>query len=86
MLRWRLILEYGPYIEYIQGEKNIAADALSQLPNNLNQETTHDSTYKTETILWIFNIEDIPEGKFSLYLKLIERYQQEYPILTEKLT
>ena len=37
-------------MEYIQGEKNIAADALSQLPNNVNQETTHDSTYKMETI------------------------------------
>ena len=51
VLRWRLILEYGPDIEYIQGEKNTAADALSQLPNNVNQETTHYSTYKMETIL-----------------------------------
>ena len=42
MLRWRLILEeYSPDIEYIKGEKNIAADALSRLPNNGNQETTH---------------------------------------------
>ena len=31
VLRWRLILEeYGPYIEYIKVEKNIAADALSR--------------------------------------------------------
>ena len=50
VLRWRLILEYFPDIKYIQGEKYIAADALSQLPNNVNQETTHDSTYKMETI------------------------------------
>ena len=29
VLRWRLILEYyGPYIEYIKGDKNIVADAL----------------------------------------------------------
>ena len=42
MLRWRLILEdYTADIEYIMGEKNIAADALSQLPNNGNQKTTH---------------------------------------------
>ena len=50
VLRWKLILEYLPDIEYIQGEKNISKDALSQLPNKVNQETTHDSTYKTETI------------------------------------
>ena len=49
MLRRRLILEeYGPGIEYILGNKNIAADALSRLPNNGNQETTHESTYTTE--------------------------------------
>ena len=42
VLRWRLILEeYGPYIEYIKGEKNIVADALSRIPLNGNQETTH---------------------------------------------
>ena len=51
MLRWRLIFEeYGPAIEYIQGEKNIAGDALSQLPNNGNQETTHETMYKTENM------------------------------------
>ena len=42
MLCWRLILEeYGPDIDYILGEKNIAAYALSGLPNNGNQETKY---------------------------------------------
>ena len=41
VLQSRLILEeYGPAIEYIKGEKNLAIDALSRLPNNGNQETT----------------------------------------------
>ena len=32
VMRWRLILEeYGPTLEYIKGEKNIVADALSRL-------------------------------------------------------
>ena len=32
ILRWRLILEeYNPELLYIQGSKNIAADALSRL-------------------------------------------------------
>ena len=35
-----IIGEYGPDIEYIKGEKNIVADALSILPLNVNQETT----------------------------------------------
>ena len=31
-MRWRLILEeYGPDLQYIQGEKNVVADALSRL-------------------------------------------------------
>ena len=49
MLRWRLINEeYGPYIEYIQDNKNIVTDALSRFPINDNQETTHESNYKKE--------------------------------------
>ena len=34
------------HIEYVQGSKNIVADALSIFPINGNQETTHDSNYK----------------------------------------
>ena len=38
ILRWIPILEeYGPDIEYILGDKNIAAYTLSLLPNNGNQ-------------------------------------------------
>ena len=37
VLIWRLILEeFGTYIEYIKGEKNIVADALSRIPLNGN--------------------------------------------------
>ena len=44
---WILILEeHGTDIEYIQGQKNILADALSILCKNVNQDTTQDSTYK----------------------------------------
>ena len=51
VLIWRLILEdYGPDIEYIKGEKNIVADALSILLLNRNQENTQKSTYKKETL------------------------------------
>ena len=47
VLIWRLMLkEYVPDIEYIKGEKDIVADALSRLPLNVNQDTTHNSTYQ----------------------------------------
>ena len=41
VLLWILTLEeYGLDIEYIKGEKNIVADALSRLPLNVNEDTT----------------------------------------------
>ena len=62
MLQWRPILEeYGKYIEYIPGDLKIAADALSQVPNNRNQGTTHEPTYLTETMSKMYYIK-LPEG------------------------
>ena len=67
VLRWKLIVEeYGLYIKYIPGEKNIAADDLSQLPSNGNKQTTHESAYTMETISELYNIEEISYGTFSL--------------------
>ena len=38
-----------------------------------------------ETILEIYKIDKLPEGKFSLYFKLIENYHQEQPFLLGRL-
>ena len=85
MLWWILILEeYGLDIEYILGKKNIAADALSCLLNNGNQDTTHESTYTAETMSELYDIEEPPEGTFPLSFKIIDRYQREDPIQTIK--
>ena len=38
VMRWRLILEeYGPELIYIQGKKNVVADALSRLDLDQNE-------------------------------------------------
>ena len=85
VLWWRLILEkYGKDIEYIQGKKNIAAYALSKLPNHGNQETTHEKTYTTETMPELYDIEKLPKGTFPLSFNLIDRFHWEDPFLTEK--
>ena len=86
VLWWRIILEeYGPDIEYIQGANNIAAYALSRLPNNGNQESTHEKMYTTETMSELYDIKELPEGTFSLSFNLINHYQWEEPSPTEKL-
>ena len=87
VLQWILLLEsYGPDIKYIPGKKYIAVDALSQLSNNGNQKPTHESTYLTETMPELYYIKELPEGTFPLSFKIVYRYQQEDPILTENLT
>ena len=58
------------------GNKNIVADALSLLPNNGNQNTTHESTYTMETIPELYDIDELIDGNFSLSFKIIDRYQR----------
>ena len=77
VLRWILILEeYGSNIAYIRGEKNISADALSQLPNNGNQETTHKTTYTMEAMSELYDIEEFPDGMFTPSFNLIYHYHR----------
>ena len=72
----------GYWIYYRQ--EKIAANALSRLPNNENQDTTPELTYLPETMSELYDIEELPEGTFPLSLKLRDSYQQEDPFLTEK--
>ena len=86
VLWWIIILEeYRPEIEYIPGYKNIVADSLSQLPIKENQETTHESTYKTETTSELYDTEELPDGMFPLSFNLKNRYYWEDFFLKEKL-
>ena len=58
---------------------------LSRLSNNGNQNNTYESTYTTENISELYDIDELPDGTFSLSFNIIDRYQREYPFLTEKL-
>ena len=85
MLRLIIILgEYVPYIEYIKGEKNTLAYALSILTINRNQDTTQESTYKNEIVSKVNDTEELADGILPMTLKLIVHYQQKYPILKAK--
>ena len=39
-----------------------------------------------ETMSELYDIEEMPYGTFMILFNLIDRYHQEYPILTENLT
>ena len=65
VLIWKLILAYYvPDIEYIKGEKNLVAYALSRIPLDGNQETKQKFTYQREIVSEINNIEELTEGNF----------------------
>ena len=74
-----MLQEFGPHIEYIQSKKNIAVDALSQLTNFGNQDTTHETTYTTETMSELYDIEELPEGTFPLFFSLIDHISGKTP-------
>ena len=85
MLIWRLILkEYGTCIEYIKGENNIEADALSIFLLNRNQATPKKSTHQKEIVSEINDNEEIREGRFPINLKLINQHQRKDSILMDK--
>ena len=62
-------------IEYIQGKKNILADALLRLTNNWNQYTTQESNYIKEILSEISDIDELSEGIFTINLKTIDQYR-----------
>ena len=73
VMRWRLILEeYGPQLEYIKGEKNVLADALSRL--DIKKDTIETLEQMAQTIG--LNNEDLPSNAFPLKYKLIEKAQK----------
>ena len=73
VMHWHLIIkEFGPQFEYLQGEHNIVADALTRLKS--------DDVILTNkvNIAEIFCLEDkdLPNEFFPLHYKILNFYQQ----------
>ena len=76
-MRWRLLIkEFIPTFQYIKGEHNIVADALSRLP--LLDDTPHEESHCTLTKLseCFATALDPTSITFPLKFQVIYKYQQ----------
>ena len=62
------------------------AGTISRLSISRNQETTHESTYKSLIVSEINETKELSEGIFPINLKSIDQYQCKYPILMDNYT
>ena len=77
VMRWRLLLEeYGPELKYLEGHKNIVADALSRL----NIKTTETELKDLQSLLLLnaecYADDKLPDEIFPLSFKVIQKHQQ----------
>jgi transposase InsO family protein len=80
VMRWRLVLEeFGPDLQYIKGERNVVADALSRLEIDDEQEIFNISE------CFGYDDDDLPPSSFPLRYKDIAKAQLDNPALLLKL-
>ena len=58
---------------------------MSRLTSSGQLKYTHDSNYITETLLKLYDVEEIPNGTLPLKFPTINYYQWEYPGIKSKL-
>jgi transposase InsO family protein len=77
VMRWRLLIEeFNPTFQYIKGDHNIVADALSRLPL-INDTTQEESQYTLDKLAECFATALDPTLiKFPLKFQVIHKYQQ----------
>jgi hypothetical protein len=81
-MRWRLILEeYGPELNYIKGENNIVADALSRLEMTSDDETEMDDQFFAEC--FAADPEDFPTDYPMSYAQLASEQNKDARLLDE---
>jgi RNase H-like domain found in reverse transcriptase len=73
--RWRLLIEeFGPTFLHIEGEKNIIADALSQLDADFSETLPTEPTNDSMACIFLV-MKGIKETDFRLSPILISKYQ-----------
>ena len=86
-MRWRLFLEeYSPDIQWLEGESNVVADALSRLPYN---HTPLQKEHYDEELLahhYCYTQHEIDKQLYPLKFKTIEKYQLHDKALMKELT
>ena len=78
LIRWRMLLEeFAPEVSHVEGEKNIAADALSRLEMEAKEEDLILSEESEERLQCACaTTKDIKEEKFPMSPKLISKKQK----------
>ena len=85
VMRWRLVLEeYGPELDYVKGESNIVADALSRL--DLEPQIKNNETQSLHQMAELYGVDDIPEDAYPLDYTLIRAEQQKDKELLQEAT
>ena len=80
VMRWRLVLEeFGPDLQYIKGENNVVADALSRLDIDDEQEIFNVSE------CFGYDDDDLPPSSYPIRYKEIAKAQLDDPALQTKL-
>ena len=79
-ITWGVWSRYRTY----QRWKKIAADRISRIPLNGNEDNTQKSTYQQEIVSEINDTEELPEVNFPINRKLIQKYQRAEPRITAK--
>ena len=80
VMRWQLILEeYGPVLEYIKGENNVVADALSRL--HIDKTPTNRIETEKPTVSYLaeyYGLDDVdlPNDAYPLKFSLIDKEQK----------
>lgn len=75
-MQWCLILEeYSPELNYIKGEKNVVADALSRLRLTEHKVLHHDAHFLSE--LFATDLGELPTEAFPLHYKALCYHQQQ---------
>ena len=86
IIQWRLLIEeFGPTFVHIKGERNVIADALSQLDADFSKTLPTKPTNDSMACIFL-TTKDVKETDFPLSPILIAKYQGLDKTLKQKCT